>query len=93
MIFDKADRLIEKLSATILLRYHYVAMIFWLMVTPITLKYPESVMWVAFMSQYANFVGHFASADAARAEKASTKQIEAMRRELRELRKYVKEKS
>ena len=59
-------------------------MVVWVAVTPITLKYPESVMWVAFMSQYANFVGHFSGYDASRAEKneSSNEVLE----ELRELR-------
>lgn len=35
---------------------------------PTALFWKESVLWVAFMSLYANFVGHMSAAKAARAE-------------------------
>jgi hypothetical protein len=74
-------------SPEFLTKFHLAMMVVWLTVTPVTLKYPESVMWVAFMSQYANFVGHFASWDAARAEdNDNTDEIMA---ELVELRRLV----
>lgn len=38
---------------------------------PTILIWKESILWVAFMSLYANFIGHFSAFDAARAEKAS----------------------
>jgi len=55
-----------------MVRFHLGMMGVWLAVTPVTLIYPKSVLWVAVMSQYANFVGHFAGYDAARAEKNSS---------------------
>ncbi len=36
----------------------------------ITLAYPDSIGWVAFMSLYANVVSHWGAYQAARAEKA-----------------------
>lgn len=37
---------------------------------PTVLVWRESVLWVAVMSLYANFVGHWSAYDAARAENA-----------------------
>jgi hypothetical protein len=51
--------------------FHLVAMFLWIAVTPVTIKFPESVLWVALMSQYANFVGHFSGYSAERAEAAN----------------------
>jgi hypothetical protein len=52
---------------------HKIKKWFWLAVTPVTLKYPESVLWVAFMSQYANYASE-AAAEAAEAAKESSEQ-------------------
>ena len=76
-------------SPTFLTKFHLVMMIAWVFVTPVTLRFPESVMWVAFMSQYANFVGHFASWDAARAE--ANNDSDKLLREVRELHRLVEE--
>ena len=38
---------------------------------PTVLIWRESILWVAFMSLYANFVGHFSGWDAARAEQSA----------------------
>lgn len=62
-----------------LAKFHIVLMVFWVLVTPVTMKFPESVLWVAFMSQYANFVGHFASYDAARGEREMLAEIRELR--------------
>jgi uncharacterized membrane protein len=52
-----------------LVRFHFVAMIVWAsLAIPTVLIWRESLLWVAFMSLYANFVGHFSGWDAARAE-------------------------
>jgi hypothetical protein len=52
-----------------LARFHLVMMIAWaLLGVPTVLIWKESILWVAFMSLYANFVGHFSGWDAARAE-------------------------
>lgn len=59
----------ERLTPTFMVRFHLVMMVLWLIVTPVTIAYPQSVLWVALMSQYANFVGHFSGYDAARAER------------------------
>ena len=51
---------------------HLVAMAAWaLLLIPTLLWWRESVLWVATMSLYANFVGHFSSWQAARSEQAS----------------------
>jgi hypothetical protein len=52
-----------------LARFHLVMMVIWaLLGIPTVLVWKESILWVAFMSLYANFVGHFSGWDAARAE-------------------------
>jgi hypothetical protein len=44
-------------------------MVVWaLLAIPTLLLWSESILWIAFMSLYANFVGHFSAWDAARAE-------------------------
>lgn len=56
-------------SPQALVRYHASMMALWvLLVVPTLLVWKESILWVAFMSLYANFVGHFASYDAAKGE-------------------------
>lgn len=51
-------------------RIHFGGMIVWgVLAIPTVLLWKESILWVAFMSLYANFVGHFSGWDAARAEK------------------------
>jgi hypothetical protein len=59
-------------APTTMVRFHASMMVVWILVTPVTILFPKSVLWVALMSQYANFVGHFASFDAARAEKSNS---------------------
>jgi hypothetical protein len=52
-----------------LARFHFAMMIVWgLLAIPTVLLWKQSILWVAFMSLYANFVGHFSGWDAARAE-------------------------
>jgi hypothetical protein len=47
-------------------------MIIWaLLAIPTVLIWRESILWVAFMSLYANFVGHFSGWDGARAEQSA----------------------
>jgi hypothetical protein len=49
---------------------HLVMMGVWAaLVVPTILLWPNSVLWVAFMSLYANFVGHFSAWQGSRAEK------------------------
>lgn len=56
-------------EAKTLARYHFVMMWVWgFLAIPTVLFWKESILWVAFMSLYANFVGHFSGWDAARAE-------------------------
>jgi hypothetical protein len=53
-------------------RFHLLMMGVWaLALIPTVLWWKESILWVATMSLYANFVGHFSAFDAARAEEAS----------------------
>jgi len=50
--------------------FHLSMMGVWaLLAIPTVLWWRESILWVAFMSLYANFIGHFSAFDAARAEK------------------------
>lgn len=52
-----------------LVRFHLFMTVAWaLMTVPTLLWWRESILWVAFMSLYANFIGHFSAWDAARAE-------------------------
>jgi hypothetical protein len=52
-----------------LARFHLMMMFAWaLLAIPTVLIWKQSILWVAFMSLYANFVGHFSGWDAARAE-------------------------
>ena len=53
-------------------KIHGVAMIVWAaLALPTVLFWKESILWVAFMSLYANFVGHASAWQAARAEDES----------------------
>ena len=52
-----------------LAKFHLVMMLVWAaLAIPTVLLWKQSILWVAFMSLYANFVGHFSGWDAARAE-------------------------
>jgi hypothetical protein len=58
-----------------LVRFHFVMMCVWAaMFVPTVLWWKQSILWVAFMSLYANFVGHFSGWDAARAEQTNDDQ-------------------
>lgn len=47
-------------------------MIIWaLALIPTILWWKNSILWVAFMSLYANFVGHYSSYEAAKARRAA----------------------
>lgn len=49
-----------------------VAMVVWiLLAVPTVLVWKDSILWVAFMSLYANFASHFSAYDAARAAVAA----------------------
>lgn len=57
-----------------LVRFHFCMMGVWAaLAIPTVIVWRESILWVAFMSLYANFVGHFSGWDAARAEESSDK--------------------
>jgi hypothetical protein len=54
---------------------HYsLAGVWALLVIPTLLFWKNSVLWVAAMSLYANFVGHLSAAKASRAEQEAEKQ-------------------
>ncbi|WP_086732663.1 hypothetical protein [Streptomyces glaucescens] len=54
---------------------HYGMAGLWaLLLVPTLIWWPNSVLWVAFMSLYANFVGHLSAAKASRAEQEAEKQ-------------------
>jgi hypothetical protein len=58
-----------KVSPRALVRFHLSMMGVWsALAIPTVIWWRESLLWVAFMSLYANFVGHFSAWDAARAE-------------------------
>jgi hypothetical protein len=53
--------------------FHLTFMSVWaLLAIPTVLLWKKSILWVAFMSLYANFIGHFSAWQAARAERAAT---------------------
>jgi hypothetical protein len=53
-----------------LLRFHKTMMAIWAVaLIPTLIWWKDSILWVAFMSLYANFVGHLSALDAARAER------------------------
>lgn len=53
-----------------LIRFHAAMMVLWaLLLIPTLFWWKTSILWVASMSLYANFVGHFSALDAARAQK------------------------
>jgi hypothetical protein len=59
-------------DASSLVKFHFGMMCIWLLlIVPTVVWWKESILWVAFMSLYANFVGHFAGWDAARAEESN----------------------
>jgi predicted tellurium resistance membrane protein TerC len=62
---------VGSLSADFLVRFNAVATGVWIvLVIPTLLLWRESILWVAFMSLWANAVSHFAAWQAARAEAA-----------------------
>jgi hypothetical protein len=68
---DPEEDLLDRLDPRprTLVRFHLVMMLVWIALLPPTVVWwKESILWVATMSLYANFVGHFSGWDAARAE-------------------------
>ena len=68
---NAVGKLIDSIDpdASALAKFHLVMMVVWAsLAIPTVLLWKESILWVAFMSLYANFVGHFSGWDAARAE-------------------------
>jgi hypothetical protein len=64
---------VGSLSARFLVRFNAAATALWIaLVIPTLLWWRESILWVAFMSLWANAVSHFAAWQAARAEAAVT---------------------
>lgn len=60
----------DRLSTRHLKRFHGWATIIWLLLIPITVVFwSNSVAWIALMSVWANFAGHWAAWQAARVEK------------------------
>ena len=59
-------------SPSALIKFHLTMMGIWAsLAIPTVLFWKESILWVSFMSLYANFVGHFSAWDAAKAERNS----------------------
>lgn len=54
--------------------FHLSMMIVWaLLLVPTLIWWKESILWVAAMSLYANWVGHFSAWNASRAEESEEK--------------------
>lgn len=54
-------------------RFHQVMMCVWVaLLIPTIVVWSESILWLAFMSLYANFVGHWSAYQGARAEASSS---------------------
>lgn len=52
--------------------FHLFMMVVWALAgIPTILWLKESILWVAFMSLYANFVGHFSAYQGSRAEESN----------------------
>jgi hypothetical protein len=57
-----------------LVKFHFCMMCVWvLLFFPTVFLWNQSILWLAFMSLYANFVGHFGAWDAAKAEETAKK--------------------
>jgi len=57
-------------SSKFLIKFHLFMMCVWAsLLIPTIIWWKESILWVASMSLYANWIGHFSAFDAARAEK------------------------
>lgn len=53
-------------------RFHLCMTIVWvLLLVPTLIWWKESILWIAGMSLYANFVGHFSAYQAARSEETN----------------------
>lgn len=58
-------------AVRVLLWVHGILTVVWaLLAVPTLVWWKESILWVALMSLYANFVGHFSAWQATRAEEA-----------------------
>lgn len=63
-----------KINASVMKKFHLVMMIVWaLLLIPSVLYWKDSILWVIFLSIYANFVGHLSAYSGARAERANEK--------------------
>jgi hypothetical protein len=53
-------------------KFHLCMMLAWAtLALPTVLWWRDSILWVAFMSLYANFIGHWSAYQGARAEKSN----------------------
>jgi hypothetical protein len=58
-------------SAGFLIKFHFVMMIVWAgLLVPTLLWWKDSILWIALLSLWANWIGHASAWDAARAERA-----------------------
>lgn len=56
-------------------KFHFIMSIAWaFLIIPTLLFWKSSILWVAAMSLYANFIGHWSAYQAARAEKAGNRE-------------------
>jgi hypothetical protein len=62
---------VKHMSGATWCRIHLWLVVAWtLLIVPTLLWWRESILWIAFMSLYANISGHFAAYQAARSERA-----------------------
>lgn len=69
-------KILNKLDDAVFLRkFHGVATLAWAVLIPVTIfsGLKSSLLWIGLMSAYANFIGHFSSWAASRAEVAIEK--------------------
>lgn len=63
-----------KVTASQMKKFHLVMMTLWIiLLIPSVIWWKDSILWVIFLSIYANFVGHLSGYSGARAERANEK--------------------
>lgn len=54
-------------------QFHLIMSVVWaLLLIPTLLFWPNSILWIAAISLYANFIGHWSAYQAARAERSNS---------------------
>lgn len=59
-------------NSHLLRKFHFIMTVVWaLLVIPTVVFWPESVLWIALISCYANVIGHFGAYQSTRAEESN----------------------